>query len=146
MKIQLFATPWIMQSMEFSRPLEWVAIPFSRGSSQPRDRTCISSFVDRFFTTEPRGSPVYCILASISYSRWSNVNTFKNKSNMTLFCVCAICHLRIVECHRKHNLFNNEASLKFIELKSSDTFKVFQIELSYLSQRKISEKGWWLLF
>ena len=25
-----------------ARILEWVAIPFSRGSSQPRDRTCIS--------------------------------------------------------------------------------------------------------
>ena len=25
-----------------ARILEWVAVPFSRGSSQPRDRTCIS--------------------------------------------------------------------------------------------------------
>ena len=28
------------------RILEWVAIPLSRGSSQPRDRTCISSLQD----------------------------------------------------------------------------------------------------
>ena len=117
-KIRLFATPWIIQSMGFSRPLEWVAILFSRGSSQPRDRICVSCFVDGFFMTEPQGSPVYCILASISYSRWwSNVITFKNKSYMTLFCVCAFYQLRILECHRKCNLFNNKASLKFIELK-----------------------------
>ena len=37
--------------------LERVAIPFSRGSSQPRDRTHISCVVGGFFTTEPPGSP-----------------------------------------------------------------------------------------
>ena len=31
------------------RILEWVAIPFSRGSSQPRDRTWVSCLVGRFF-------------------------------------------------------------------------------------------------
>ena len=33
-----------------ARILEWVAIPFSRGSSQPRDRTQISCIAGRFFT------------------------------------------------------------------------------------------------
>ena len=34
-----------------ARILEWVAMPFSRGSSQPRDRTWVSScIVGRFFT------------------------------------------------------------------------------------------------
>ena len=32
-----------------ARTLEWVAIPFSRGSSQPRDRTQVSCIVSRFF-------------------------------------------------------------------------------------------------
>ena len=31
--------------------LEWVAIPFSRGSSQPRDRTQVSHIAGRFFTS-----------------------------------------------------------------------------------------------
>ena len=30
--------------------LEWVAIPFSRESSRPRDRTQVSRNADRFFT------------------------------------------------------------------------------------------------
>ena len=38
-----------------ARILEWVAIPFSRGSSQPRDRICISFLAGGFFTTEPPG-------------------------------------------------------------------------------------------
>ena len=44
-RVQLFATLWTialqaLQSMGFStRVLEWVAIPFSRVSSPPKDRT-----------------------------------------------------------------------------------------------------------
>ena len=33
------------------RMLEWVAFPFSRGSSQPRDQTQVSHIVGRFFTS-----------------------------------------------------------------------------------------------
>ena len=33
-----------------ARILEWVAIPFLRGSSQPRDQTQVSHIADRFFT------------------------------------------------------------------------------------------------
>ena len=41
-----------------ARILEWVTIPFSRGSSQPRDQTCFSCtscIAGRFFTNEPPG-------------------------------------------------------------------------------------------
>jgi len=37
---------WILQA----RILEWVAMPSSRGSSQPRDRTQVSHTADGFFT------------------------------------------------------------------------------------------------
>ena len=33
-----------------ARALEWVAFPFSRGSSQPRDRTQVSQIAGGFFT------------------------------------------------------------------------------------------------
>ena len=33
-----------------ARILEWVAFPFSRGSSQPRDRMQVSHIAGRFFT------------------------------------------------------------------------------------------------
>ena len=32
-----------------ARILEWVAFPFSRGSSQPRDQTQVSCIAGRFF-------------------------------------------------------------------------------------------------
>ena len=41
-----------------ARILEWVAIPFSKESSQSRDQTCVSRTVGRFFTTELPGKPM----------------------------------------------------------------------------------------
>ena len=49
-RVRLFATPWIVPGILQARILEWVAIPFSRGSSQPRDWTQVSRIVDRCFT------------------------------------------------------------------------------------------------
>ena len=43
-----------------ARILEWVAIPFSRGSSRPRNQACISespALAGGFFTTAPPGKP-----------------------------------------------------------------------------------------
>ena len=34
-----------------ARILEWVTVPFSRGSSQPRDRIQVSHVAGRFFTS-----------------------------------------------------------------------------------------------
>ena len=34
-----------------ARIMDWVAFPFSGGSSQPRDRTQVSHFVGGFFTS-----------------------------------------------------------------------------------------------
>ena len=65
--VQLFMTPWTVAyqappSMGFSKqeywsgvpflfPLEWVAHPFSRGSSLPRNRTWVSCIAGGFFTS-----------------------------------------------------------------------------------------------
>ena len=55
--VQLFATPWTVarqvsvHGILQARILEWVAIPFSRGSSWPRDWTRVSCIAGRFFTS-----------------------------------------------------------------------------------------------
>ena len=48
-----FATPmdYTVHGILQARVLEWVAFPFSRGSSLPRDRTQISLTAGRFFTS-----------------------------------------------------------------------------------------------
>ena len=54
---------WILQE----RILEWVAMPFSRGSSQPRDQTQISCNAGRFFTDWATSSVQFSHLV-MSYS------------------------------------------------------------------------------
>jgi len=40
-----------------ARILEWIAFPFSRGSSQPRDQTQVSHIAGRFYQLSHKGSP-----------------------------------------------------------------------------------------
>ena len=40
-----------------ARILEWAAVPFFRGSSQPRDQTQVSHVAGRFFTSWATGKP-----------------------------------------------------------------------------------------
>ena len=63
-RVRLFATPWtvVYQALHLwdfpgKSVLVWVAISFSRGSSQPRDRTRVSDIIGGFFTAEPQGKP-----------------------------------------------------------------------------------------
>ena len=58
-----------------ARILEWVAIPFSRGSSWPRDRIQVSYIADRFFlyNTHTCISPVFQILFPYSSVQFSPV-------------------------------------------------------------------------
>ena len=47
-----------VQGISQARVLEWVAISFSRGSSWPRNWTCVSCIAGKFFTHfSPQGSP-----------------------------------------------------------------------------------------
>ena len=56
-----------------ARILEWVVISSSRGSSQPRDRSCISyisALAGGFFTTRPPGKPTAYMEARLSNCEW----------------------------------------------------------------------------
>ena len=51
--VRLFTIPWTytVPGILQARILEWVAFPFSRGSSQPRDQTQVSWIAGRFSTS-----------------------------------------------------------------------------------------------
>ena len=49
--VGLFVTPYYTVHGIFqAKILQWVAFPFSRGYSQPKDRTQVSHIAGRFFT------------------------------------------------------------------------------------------------
>ena len=55
-KFQLYLTlcdpiDYTVHGILLARILEWVTVPFSRGSSQPRDQTQVSCIAGRFFTS-----------------------------------------------------------------------------------------------
>ena len=57
---------WLCNPMDYrvhgilqARTLEWVADPFSRGSSQPRDCTQVSPLKTDSLPAEPPGKPIY---------------------------------------------------------------------------------------
>ena len=59
-RLRLFVTPWTIAhqaplSMGFS--MAWVAMPFSRGSSQPRNRTWSPALQADSLPYEPLGKP-----------------------------------------------------------------------------------------
>ena len=57
-----------------TRTLEWAAMPFSRGSSRPRDRThspAASALAGGFFTTEPPGKPASPRYSQSTEKRWT---------------------------------------------------------------------------
>ena len=54
--VQFVPTPcypmdYIVRGILQAKILEWVTIPFSRGSSQPRDQTHVSHIASRYFTS-----------------------------------------------------------------------------------------------
>ena len=48
------------------RILEWVAVSVCRGSSPPRDQTCVSCIAGGFFPTAPPGLPFFGVLMPLN--------------------------------------------------------------------------------
>ena len=69
-RVRLFATPWTIHVHGILQAtiLEWVAIPFSRGSSQRRDWTQVSHIAGGFFTSWATRETWIC--CSLLDSKW----------------------------------------------------------------------------
>ena len=91
----LFATPWA-ESLPGSsvhgilqvRILEWVAIPFSRGSSQPRGQTRVSCIAGRLFTNwaTREALTMTIIMTKLIDQMMSSEFYFSPSFNPTFFC------------------------------------------------------------
>ena len=76
-----------------ARILEWVSIPFSRGSSQPRDQTWVSCISGRFFTiwaiTEDHIPP--CLVPRVAMCRTPIHSVLR-----TLTCVYTLTYIHLL--------------------------------------------------
>ena len=66
-----------------ARMLEWVAISFSRGSSQLRNWTHLSCIAGGFFTAEPLEKPIN-MHRFANYTQVLSLNLFLNESDLML--------------------------------------------------------------
>ena len=81
--------------------LEWVAVPSSRGSSPPRDQTCISCIAARISTTEPSRMPYMG-------NRWINKHDIlfdkrydaRNAPGYCIFSLQLLCYSLSHSCRR----------------------------------------------
>ena len=70
--VWLFTTPWTIlpgspvHGILQARILEWVAIPFSRGSSRPKDQTQVSWIAGRFFTIWATQEIFYLLILNLN--------------------------------------------------------------------------------
>ena len=76
----VWLTDCIVLGILQARILEWVTFPFSRGFSQPRDRTQVSHIADALFTSWATGKPrntgmgCYFLLQRIFPTQGSNLH------------------------------------------------------------------------
>ena len=117
--VQLFMTPWtvahqapLSMGILQARILEWVAMPSSRGSSQPRDQTQVSHIAGRFSTTWATRKAT------------QSVSWFKCKTTKSLW-----------KGHRKH--LGHGASGEFLDVMGGLTPKVWSIKFDKLDIIKI---------
>ena len=89
-----------------ARILKWVAISYSWGSSQPKDRaqvSCISCTVRWIFTAEPPGKPIS------SVQLFSRVRLFETP--------------RITACQASLSITNSRSSLRLTSIEVSDAIQ-----------------------
>ena len=85
-----------------ARILEWVAIPFSRGSSRPRDQTQFSCIAGKFFYhLSHQGSPFYDSSCAKKKKKLT-----RNKKKMEL----TVVHSRSSVSENRHRVWPREAS------------------------------------
>ena len=90
--------------------LEWVAIPFSKGSSQPRDWTQVSCTVGRFFTLWPtRKALINTTTILLQNLLISSLNYFKglltSPASYTFRWLHSVSHLQTLKCKSDHTMF-----------------------------------------
>ena len=71
-----------------ARILEWIAIPFSRGSSWPRDRSLVSCIAGRFFTVWATGKSLSILIKNqLAVNVWAYFCTL---SSVLFICISVL--------------------------------------------------------
>ena len=129
--VRLFATPGtvalqapLSMGILQARILEWIAMPSSWGTSQPRDRTQVS---------EPPGKPKNTGVGSLSLSQGS----FLNRNHTRVSCIAG---RFFTSCTMRESLGMHSPFLIFLVYAGLFSPQVFQSLVSVSCKRGMSEK------
>ena len=89
-----------------TRIVEWIAISFSRGSSQLRDWTHVFCLAEIFFTTEPPGKPSFNMsMLLVYYSLLLNPveSAIVRMYHICPFVIGNLCHFMLLSCFSEHS-------------------------------------------
>ena len=111
-----------------ARVLEWVAIPFSRGSSQSRDRTWVSCIAGRFFPSRATRKPTPLI--------HSSTNSDEDKNDTKIITYYKQYRASLVAQMVKHPLDHKESNTTSHTQK---TQTINNIRDHFLKQNRASE-------
>ena len=103
-----------------ARMLEWVAILSSRGSSQPRDRTQVSSTAGRFFTARTSGVFSKHSWINKAHHSWGN---HKKQTDFKTICLVKEIQFKETLTMVGDTILNKIAKLYFKCSKHSSTFQ-----------------------
>ena len=115
--VRLSAIPWSVHGILHARIMDWVAIPFSRVSSPPRDQTQVSCTAGRFFPIwATRGSLIYELYLN---SVLSQLPLLKQTNSMH---VCARAHTH-THTHTHTNTFRSISAKEPIICRAPSFFR-----------------------
>ena len=118
--------------MKFSRQeYRWGRIPFSRGSSQPKDQTQVSCTAGRFFTSWATREALGHGMCSLIFVAWTSECFLKTCSHLLALIVSQACQIQIrnsgsewsIICFRWHRCRIRNVCLQNNRLSFSDTKK-----------------------
>ena len=114
-----------------ARILEWIAIPFSRGSSQTRDWILVSCIAGRFFTISATGKSSLCSNSSNSklLFPFSGVSFTGSKSGKE--------YVKAVYCHPAYLTYMQSTSYKMLGWMTHKLESRLSGEISTTSDKQI---------
>ena len=119
-----------------ARILEWVTIPFSRGSSQPRYWTWVSCITSRLFTTEPPGN----LVPPLEICNLAFCKVYFSFVGWNFHLLCAFFKLKHIH-YQKKGMVPEGTEVKW--WLTSSSFLIFEIEQNAMCKPQYKVHLFW---
>ena len=128
-----YIVPGILQA----RILEWVAVPFSRGSSQPRDQTQVSHIAGGLFTSWATREMQFTPMFLLNVNHMQTLKKLWVKRDMIFQNWIAFSNLNYKYSNANHNKYKGYQRSKFSALSLFQEVTTFSSLIDFLPDSQI---------